>query len=419
MSLNRVALRFFLHTLVLLILYALVSLIAALKFLPGDLTQTSLPFNQVSAFAAALLDLAVLGGLLGGGIYAAVQSGVPPDASQRSGSSRSLNAAVWIYGLLSILTVVAGLLALLIALAVPLALLKIAVILLVLAELAPALRPASAVLVVWAIGLLLSAVCTLLGLFSPDDFVLASILHALASGVNTHVAHLLAAVALAFWLMPRFSHVTPALADASLWTVAGLLALAGALVAVTNLGLDLGMLRPLAAVVVPLLYLIFAAHSYRAFAARNTTATLAAHWTALGILLLLGGGLLASPQIAARAWVAGTRLSDLRAALALLALVAILLGVINQAGAEMRRENRRVTGLAPFWVVTFGTLGGGLALAGAGLVQVYLERVLSVGYLDTQALLAPLYGLWVGGQGLSALGVVIYALVFWLRRPRP
>ncbi|MFN8562465.1 MAG: hypothetical protein U0703_12800 [Anaerolineae bacterium] len=48
------AYRFFVQTLALLIVYALVSLIAGLKFLPGDLTQTSLPFNQVSALAAAL-----------------------------------------------------------------------------------------------------------------------------------------------------------------------------------------------------------------------------------------------------------------------------------------------------------------------------------------------------------------------------
>jgi nitric oxide reductase subunit B len=228
----------------------------------------------------------------------------------------------------------------------------------------------------------------------------------------------LAAVALVFWLMHRFSSITPVWADMSLYTVAGLLALAGALVTLTTLSPDSPLLGGASAIVIALLYLIFASHSYRALSDRNATNTLAAHWTALGVLLLLLGGVLGGLQAPVRLWTAGTRLSDLQPTLALLAVVAIILGVVNQAAAEMRGDNRRVTGLAPFWLVAFGVIGGGLALAGAGLVQVYLERILSIGYLDTQALLEPLHALWVGGQGLFALGVGWYTLVFWLRRPR-
>ncbi|MFN8562468.1 MAG: hypothetical protein U0703_12815 [Anaerolineae bacterium] len=187
-----------------------------------------------------------------------------------------------------------------------------------------------------------------------------------------------------------------------------------------TLGFAPGWLGGLSAVVVPLIYLIFASHCYLAFASRNATNTLAAHWTALGVLLLLlGVGVLGGLQAPLRQWTAGTRLSDLQPTLALLAVAAISLAVINQASAEMRGHNRRVTGLVPFWLVAFGMIGGGLALAGAGLVQVYLERILSIGYVDAQALIAPLYALWVGGLALLALGVGVYALVFWLRRPRP
>jgi hypothetical protein len=76
-----------------------------------------------------------------------------------------------------------------------------------------------------------------------------------------------------------------------------------------------------------------------------------------------------------------------------------------------------VTGLMPFWLVAFGIIGGGLALGGAGLVQVYMERISGVGYLDTQTMLTPLYALWVIGLLAMALGIGIYALGFWARRP--
>jgi len=56
-------------------------------------------------------------------------------------------------------------------------------------------------------------------------------------------------------------------------------------------------------------------------------------------------------------------------------------------------------------------------LAAAGVVQVYLERLLSIGYLDTQALLVPLYIGWIMGMIVLLLGIVLYALGFWSHRP--
>jgi hypothetical protein len=48
----------------------------------------------------------------------------------------------------------------------------------------------------------------------------------------------------------------------------------------------------------------------------------------------------------------------------------------------------------------------------------YMERVLSIGYLDVQTLITPLYVVWTLGLLLLAAGIGIYALTFWLRRPR-
>jgi nitric oxide reductase large subunit len=177
------------------------------------------------------------------------------------------------------------------------------------------------------------------------------------------------------------------------YTVGGMLALAGALISLPPL-YPLGASGALGAVAVyfaPLACLIFAAHSYRGLSDRNPTLTLAAHWYGLAVLLiLLGvgvlGGLQAAPGISQ--WTLGTRLTDLQITLTSFAVVAVVLGVINQATAEIRGRNSRVTGLAPFWLVAFGVVGGGLALGGAGLVQVYLERISGSGYLETHLLYA-------------------------------
>jgi nitric oxide reductase subunit B len=231
------------------------------------------------------------------------------------------------------------------------------------------------------------------------------------------------AAAVGFRLMRRFSNVTEEWADTGVYSVAGMVTLAGALVSLTPLvalGETTPVLGNIAAFAVPVLYAIFAAHAYRALADRSHSRTLSAHWFALALaLFLLGMGLLGALQAAPSVgvWTLGTRLTDLQITLTALAPAAMSLGAANQAAAELRGQNRRVTGLTPFWLVSFGLIGGALALGAAGVAQALTERRLGLGYLDVQALVEPLYALWVVGLLLVALGAAIYALTFWLRRP--
>ena len=412
---TRIAYRFLAQTTALLVLCALLNLLVGLKFLPSNTLLSGLSFPQFSQLSASLLDLAQVGGLLGGGIYALFSLNPPCDL-------RMLRLALWLWSLLVLLTLAAGVFNLLLSLGAFLALLKVLVIMLVIIEIRRSLPKWTPVSLIWTAGMVLSAACTLIALLPISDFLVSAMLHALVSGINDYIAQLLAAVALIYWLIGRFSTVTVFWAEMSLYTVAGLLALAGALVTLSTLeplGLNLGGLRTFTALTVPLLTLIFASHTYLAFSHRNATDTLAAHWAALGVvLILLDIGMLGGLQALVQGWTAGTRFSDLQPTLAHEAVVAILLGVINQEVFEMRGQARRVTGLAPFWLVTFGMIGGGLALAGAGLVQVYLERVIGLDYLETQALIAPLYGLWIFGLTLITLGLALYGLIHWLRRPR-
>ncbi|MEO8392952.1 MAG: hypothetical protein ABI700_08160 [Chloroflexota bacterium] len=414
---TRITYRYLALSILALLLYALLNLLAGLQFLPSDGVKIRLFFPQISRFAASFLDLAIVGGLLGGGLYALFT----PYACLDQRLPRLFSVAFWLWLLLFCLTVIAGIFNLLNSWELLLALLKAIAILLILSASRRYGMKWTPIGQIWFAGMLLVIACLSMNLLTLSDFNMTAIIHVLALGINTYIAQVLAAVALMYWLIGRFSTVPTSWAEMSLYTVAGLLSITGVLVTLSTLEplVNIGGIRTLIALIAPLLTLIFASHIYLAFSNRNTTNTLAAHWAALGvILLLLGIGLLGGLQATVRIWTAGTRLDDLQPLLASQAVVAILLGVINQAVFEMRGQPRRVTGLAPFWLVAFGMIGGGLMLAGAGLVQVYLERLIGLSYLETQALSAPLYGLWVLGLALMTLGLLLYGLIHWLRRPR-
>jgi nitric oxide reductase subunit B len=418
---------FLVHAILLLIAFAVVSLVGAVKFLGDDPLATTLPYHQVNSFASVLLQLAILSGMLGGGVYMAASSRADNQASHE----RLLVYTFRLWNLVVALGAAAGLLGLLdgrSGLERP-PFLDIGVgaaVVLVIANVLKSTRVVSSIVPVWAIGMALYVAGSVVGRIPPGDFAQDRMLRALAVGIHLYIAFPVAAVAFAFWLMHRISNITLVWAEMGVNVVAGFVALAGALLTLPLFYslVESNAIRALGSigvVVVPVVYVIFAAHSYRAFSDRNTNATLSAQWLALGVLLFLtGAGLLggigALPGV--RDFIAGTRLTDLQSMLMQFAVVAVLLGVFNQVAAELRGQNRRVTGLMPFWLVAFGVIGGGAALAAAGVVQVYLERLLSVGYLETQTLMIPLYTLWFVGLVTLTFGVVIYALGFWVRRPK-
>lgn len=420
---QKITLRFFTLTIGLLLLYAVTALMSAAKFLSAnDPLFSALPYNHISGLANVLLQLAVLSGLLGGGVHVTRQ--------HKIANLTILNYSAWAWVGLAVLATLAGLLNIsdgrnLLEMPTLLKGVMLVCLVLIAGNILLGTRTVP-VVQLWAIGMLLSASCTLISLLPAADYVSDRVLRTLAVGLNINLALPLAAFALGFWLMHRFSNVTPNWADTGIYTVAGLITLAGVLVSLPPL-YHFGApewtvtLGNLALIVVPILYLIIAAHSYRALADRNTTYTFAAHWFALGLLLLLIGvgflGAILAPY-SINQYTIGTRLSDLQTTLTLLGLMAMGLGVINQGVAELRGHNQKVTGLTPFWLAAFGVIGGGIALGAAGVVQTFTERQLSVGYLDTQTLIIPLYTGWFAGGVALLLGVLIYGLTYWIRRPR-
>jgi nitric oxide reductase subunit B len=423
---QQIAYQFFAQTVVLFVVYTVLALLGAVKFLaPVDPLAGSLPYQQVNALTHIVLSLAVLNGLLGGGLYLALDSA--PGKRLAHEPLLGYTAQAWsVYLVVAVLAGLFGFTEGRSGLELPGVLDIIGVALVALIGVNVLLgRPLRPIQQVWLAGLGAHLLAVMVGLAPAQDYLHDRALRVMALGIEQYIAYLLMALALGFWLMHRFSNITPAWSDTGVFVTGGMAAVAGILLTLAGL-YPLGApewvrsLGTASLFIVPILYFIIAAHTYKGLSSRNPTRTLAGSWFSLGVLLLLLGpgflgALAALPGVAQ--WTVGTQLTSLQTTWTALIPLSIALGVINQGTIELRGSNRRVTGLIPFWLVSFGFAGGGLALAAAGVVQVYLERIISMGYLDVQTLLVPLYVLWTIGLLLAAVGAGVYALTFWLRRP--
>lgn len=429
------------QTVLLLVWYAGASLLAAVKFLSVDPLAVALPYSQVNGFANVVLHLTLITGLLAGGLYIAGLQSI----TDKPQNERGLVSLWRGWTLFLVLSVLAGLLGLLEGRAnaeLPFVL-DIAEIILLALWLVIILRrldsstllntPIHAgqgttraawngFLMVWAAGLTLCIAGLLIGLLPASNMLSERVLGVLSQGLCDTLGLGSMGLAVAFWVLTRVSNSATAWIEASLLRVAGVFLIANALSSAAQV-LHLPNAIQAAGIGAALLSLFatawLIAHSYRALSNRAPIHTLAVHWFVLGVILLsVGSGLLGAvlslPAVQAAAQ--GTQLTVLQHHLGAMGLLAWVLGFINQAVAEMRGQNFRITGLVPFWCVALGLGGGSLAFFAAGVVQLYLERLMSMGYLETQAALVPLYALWILGLLIFAPGVAFYALGF---RARP
>jgi len=201
-------------------------------------------------------------------------------------------------------------------------------------------------------------------------------------------------LACAFWIMSRISDMAHG------WVREGLLIMAGLVAAVGMIALFLP--GWVGRIIGFLVYGMVAARTHRALSRHNPASTLASHWVALAVLLFWGAG------FAFRNSPFSEPLT-LKAYLMTFACTAVILGAINQAVAEMRGINRRVTGLIPVWCFSLGVMGSAYALSVAGLLitmpedSLLAERIGTLGdYME--------YGLLI-----VIVGLCVYTLALWLR----
>jgi nitric oxide reductase subunit B len=105
------------------------------------------------------------------------------------------------------------------------------------------------------------------------------------------------------------------------------------------------------------------------------------------------------------------------------AYVMIVLGMITYAmpGLTGRREDSRETSAHfwSFWLQIAGMFGMTMAFAAAGITQTYLERILGIGYLETQLKLQVHFLMLVATGALFVAGVALFLWDFFFLAGRP
>lgn len=378
----------------LLLLYAVGFLLAALHQLPAPPLAHILTESSTSAFTAALLKLVILSGFVTAGI--AMQPKLPAAALMKL--RRAWTALIIAAALISPFET-----SLMLDIAIALLLLAV----LGLSRSAP--QP-SAFLRVWQVGILLIVISLPTGHLADPGWAGA------ISRFRVHAAYGICGISVLFWLMTRWSRAPIEWARDGVRIAAVLVALAGSLISIAPSGLP-PLITAIATPLIPLCYMILAGHSHRALSERTADVSLSSHWTALAALYwLIGGGLLGALGIHLR--MPAGHLADAQQGLITWAMLAIVLAFVNVSATELRGDNRRVTGYVPFWLVAFGVGLATVLQVCRGVVEIYLRDVFALEATAVAGLLLPLTLIWIVGLLAVAVGILIYALGFCARRPK-
>lgn len=152
---------------------------------------------------------------------------------------------------------------------------------------------------------------------------------------------------------------------------------------------------------------------------------LALHWT-LGsaIFTLFGAGLLglAHTWPSVNQWTHGTLITAMHGHAAFYGAYAmIVMAVISYALPSLTHERKgqnNSIGYWAFWLQLGGMFGMTLSFATAGIAQVYLERIMGMGYLDAQLKIQVHFIMLIASATLFSGGVGLFIYDFFRRRPR-
>jgi nitric oxide reductase subunit B len=178
----------------------------------------------------------------------------------------------------------------------------------------------------------------------------------------------------------------------------------------------------------PLSFLAMASYAYMAMRRSGLAHPnrLAIHWTiGSAIFSALGAGILglAHTWPSVNQWTHGTMITPMHGHMAFFgAYVMIVLAMITYAtpllfGYEQEAAETP-TGLWAFWLQISGMFGMTMAFAAAGISQTYLERILGLGYLETQQKIQVHFLMLLGAGILFTLGVSLFLYDFFFVAPR-
>lgn len=151
---------------------------------------------------------------------------------------------------------------------------------------------------------------------------------------------------------------------------------------------------------------------------------LALHWTVgSAVFTLFGAGLLGFAHTfpAVNKWTHGTLITAMHGHAAFYGAYAmIVLAMISFAAPSLTRRPEAGTALGywSFWLQLGGMFGMTLSFATAGIGQVYLERIMGLGFLDAQLKIQVHFVMLVATASLFALGVALFIVDFFRYAPR-
>jgi nitric oxide reductase subunit B len=281
-------------------------------------------------------------------------------------------------------------------------------------------------------GLALAALLYLPALISYNNYTISIFyrwwtIHLWVEGVWEMVqAGLLA------YLLIRLSGADREVMEKWLYVIVGLVFIAGILgtahhyywVGVPRYWLPIGGLF---SALEPLALFVMVAYAYVAMRRSGLSHpnALALHWTVgSAVFTAFGAGLLglAHTWPAVNKWTHGTMITPMHGHSAFFgAYVMINLAIISFALpvlTERAEDEDRKMGYTAFWLMVAGMFGMTLAFATAGISQTYLERIMGLGYLETQMKIQ-IHMLMLTVTGiLFTVGVGLFVLDFFRGRPR-
>lgn len=153
--------------------------------------------------------------------------------------------------------------------------------------------------------------------------------------------------------------------------------------------------------------------------------TLALHWT-LGsaVFTLFGAGLLglAHTWPGVNKWTHGTLITAMHGHAAFYGAYAMIVMAMISYALPMftpgRREQGSAIGYWAFWLQLAGMFGMTLSFATAGIGQVYLERIMGLGYLDAQLKIQVHFLMLMATAGLFTVGAGLFIWDFFRHAPR-
>lgn len=150
---------------------------------------------------------------------------------------------------------------------------------------------------------------------------------------------------------------------------------------------------------------------------------LALHWTVgSAVFTLFGAGLLGLAHTfpAVNKWTHGTLITAMHGHAAFYGAYAmIVMAMITYALPSMTRRPQEGTamGYASFWLQIAGMFGMTLSFATAGIGQVYLERIMGLGYLDAQLKIQIHFVMLIITASIFAVGVALFIIDFFRHAP--